>query len=150
MSFYNDISDIKYEVLQLRDELGDPRVKTLVFEFPSPGFTYTYIIPKPKVSSVPPKFVGMPIDARSNATVRLDDFFVQDVPRIYPQACFSKVAWLDASIVPNSQVETTDGTITAKFAGTRCKCILVNDSDSLAYSLILRKDVEQIVTPFVA
>ncbi|AND75494.1 hypothetical protein [Nostoc phage N1] len=134
MSLYSNLINVKQNVIGVREKLGDPRLKLLVFEFPKPPESDKYYIvtPKLKVSMSPKNLIGLPLDFKSNIIVSADDYYIEDVSRNVPEAALRTRAWLDP-------VFDSGGNITS---GINCRCHVINNKSGLSYDLILRKERE--------
>lgn len=126
---YSDLIDLKQDLIAIREDLGDPRLRSLTFETPT---GLVIITPRLTVSIVPPKMVGLPLDSQSNFTIDADDLYVKNVSRNYDIQIFKYRCWLDAVIV--------SGVITE---GTSTRVLKIEDSRGLSYNLVLRKEGEQ-------
>ncbi|AND75582.1 hypothetical protein [Nostoc phage A1] len=127
---YSNLINVKQKVISIREKLGDPRLKSLVFEYPA-GQLFR-VTPKLKVSMVPKNMIGLPLDSKSNITISADDYYITDVSRNVPEAAFRTRAWLDPVINDSGVI----------VSGINCRCHVINDKSGLSYDLILRKERE--------
>lgn len=132
MSLYSDFSTFKSELLNIREELGDPRVRVIAFEYPS-ATNPTFLVPKLVITTPPKRLIGISITSnQSTILVTNEDLWVSSVSRNYPKEMFNKAAWVDAEI-------GQDG----KLSGVRCTCIYIDDESGVDYKVLLRRDREQ-------
>lgn len=128
-SLYDDLIELKQSLIGIREELGDPRLKSLTFELPQ---GLTTISPKLTVVTVPEKMIGLPIDNDGRFAISADDLLVKNVARSYDRSYFNYRVWLDAVII--------NGVVTS---GISCRVHVINDKSGLSFHLILRKEIEQ-------
>ncbi|QVQ57014.1 hypothetical protein ELBI_9 [Anabaena phage Elbi] len=130
MTLYSNLITVKQNIISIREKLGDPRLKELVFEYPiNQIFRVT---PKLKVSMVPKNMIGLPLDTKSNIFVSADDYYIKDVSRNVPEAALRTRAWLDPVISDSGEI----------LSGINCRCHVIDNKSGLSYDLILRKERE--------
>jgi hypothetical protein len=132
MSLYSELINLKQEVIGIREELGDPRLRQLVFEYPNESSQYFVVTPKLVVSQVPDRMIGLPLDSRSNIMISAEDLYIKNVSRNVPKEALRTRAWLDP-------VYDSGGIITS---GLNCRAHVINDKGGLSYTLILRKEYD--------
>ncbi|XAI95760.1 hypothetical protein [Dolichospermum phage Dfl-JY23] len=130
MSLYSNLINVKQNIISIREKLGDPRLKELVFEYPINQ--YYRVTPKLKVSMVPKNMIGLPLDNKSNIMISADDYYIEDVSRNVPENALRTRAWLDP-------IFNDSGVI---ISGINCRCHVINDKSGLSWDLILRKERE--------
>jgi hypothetical protein len=129
-SFYSELINLKQELLGIREDLDDPRLRSLTFELPN-GFVT--IQPKLTVTSVPEKLIGLPLDNDARFTITAKDLYIKNVPRNIDKSFFNYRVWLDA-VVKDNLIET----------GVSCRVHVIEDKKGLSYNLVLREEAEQV------
>jgi hypothetical protein len=132
MTLYTDLIDLKQNIIGIREELGDPRLRQLVFEYPVGTSAYLVVTPKLVVTQVPDRMIGLPLDSRSNIMISAEDLYIKNVSRNVPKEALRTRAWLDP-------VYDSGGVI---ISGLNCRVNTINDKGGLSYTLILRKEYD--------
>jgi hypothetical protein len=129
---YQNLTDIKQDVIGIREVLGDPRLKQLVFEYPIDGKRYLVVTPQLVVTKPPDRMIGLPLDSKSSIMVNAEDYYIKNVSRNVPEAALKTRAWLDPKYNDSGVI----------ISGINCRCHYINDKSGLSYDLILRKERE--------
>ncbi len=129
---YQNLINIKQDVIGIRETLSDPRLKQLVFEYTINELRYYVVKPQLVVTKPPDRMIGLPLDAKSNIMVNAEDYYIKNVSRNVPEAALKTRAWLDPKYNDSGVI----------ISGINCRCHYIDDKSGLSYNLILRKERE--------
>lgn len=130
MTLYDQWIDLKAEYLKIRECYGDTRLRAIAFDY-KVNNQFLFIVPKCVVTKPPSRLIGLQVEQRSNITIEQSDYYVRSVPRDFPYEAFKKICYLDAMVSGGN------------LFGISCRVTYIDDSNSLSYDLILRKETEQ-------
>ena len=131
--------------------LGVPQYRDLLIRHATLGpdllksHTDTLLQPKPKITNVPTRLVGLDIggggafQGGGGITIAQDDFQVTGIPRSYSQSFLEKDVQyyvIDPAIVAGAVQYDSKGN---PAAGIFCKLLTLRDKDLLTWSAILRR-----------
>jgi len=116
-SFYEQFTRLRADILEIRERLGNPRLRQLAFQS---GTEFIFIRPIPKFS-IPDPTSSYP----TNEDERLNGIVWEcDVPRFYEEDLINnKSCWLDARLINN------------QITGIICRSQIISNTSGLKWNL---------------